>query len=77
MYSLAETFRRLWQPRRGLFWLMIGLQLLSSSIVLFIQATNPPDALRVVLSLFAVTDSLLAWWLTVRLWRESAPATHP
>ena len=74
MHSFAETIRRLWQPRRGLFWLVVALQLLSSCIVLFIQIARPPDALRLVLGLMALTDSLLAWWLMVRLWRE---AGHP
>jgi hypothetical protein len=75
MPSITENFRRLWQPRRSLFWLIVGLQLLSSCIVIFMQVTNPPDGLRLVLSLMALTDSLVAWWLTVRLWRESAPVT--
>jgi hypothetical protein len=75
MPSLADSFRRLWQPRRGLFWLMLSMQLLSSGIVLFMQITDPPDGLRLALSLMALIDSLLAWWLTVRLWRESAPVT--
>ena len=70
MHSVSEAIRRLWQPRRGLFWLMLALQLLSSAIVLFIQIAQPPDALRLVLGLMALTDALLAWWLTVRLWRE-------
>lgn len=73
MPFLADSFRRLWQPRRGLFWLMLSMQLLSSGIVLYMQITDPPDGLRLVLSLMALIDSLLAWWLTVRLWRESAP----
>jgi hypothetical protein len=73
MPSIAETFHRLWQPRRSLFWLIVALQLLSSGIVLFVQTTDPPDGLRLALSLMALIDSLLAWWLTVRLWRESAP----
>lgn len=77
MPSLADSFHRLWQPRRGLFWLIVALQLLSSCIVLFVQTTDPPDVLRLVLSLMALIDSLLAWWLTVRLWRESAPVTNP
>jgi hypothetical protein len=75
MPSLSESFRRLWQPRRSLFWLIVALQLLSSCIVVFMQVTDPPGGLRLVLSLMALTDSLVAWWLTVRLWRESAPAT--
>lgn len=77
MPSIAETFHRLWQPRRSLFWLIIALQLLSSGIVLFVQTTDPPDGLRLALSLMALIDSLLAWWLTVRLWRESAPVASP
>jgi len=75
MPSLADAFHRLWQPRRGLFWLMLAMQLLSSGIVLFLQITDPPGGLRLVLSLMALVDSLLAWWLTVRLWRESTPVT--
>jgi hypothetical protein len=77
MHSLADAFHRLWQPRRSLFWLILALQLLSSGIVLFMQITDPPDGLRLVLSLMALTDSLLACWLTVRLWRESAPVPNP
>ena len=76
MPSISETFRRLWQPRRSLFWLIVALQLLSSCIVIFMQVTNPPDGLRLVLSLMALTDSLVAWWLTVRLWRESRPVAN-
>ncbi len=75
MPSPAETLRRLWQPRRGLFWLMVALQLLSSCIVLFVQITDPPATVRLVLGGMALIDSLLAWWLAVRLWRESAPAS--
>ncbi|MCV0437121.1 MAG: hypothetical protein K5880_00710 [Hydrogenophaga sp.] len=75
MPSLTEAFRRLWQPRRGLFWLMLALQLLSSGIVLYLQIADPPGGLRLVLSLMALVDAVLAWWLTVRLWRESAPMT--
>ncbi|MDR7094684.1 hypothetical protein [Hydrogenophaga laconesensis] len=75
MRSPAAILRRLWQPHRGLFWLMVLLQLLSSCIVLFVQITDPPDALRLALGVMALIDSLLAWWLAARLWRESAPST--
>ncbi len=54
---------------------MVLLQLLSSCIVLFVQITDPPDALRLALGVMALIDSLLAWWLAARLWRESAPST--
>ena len=55
--------------------LMLALQLLSSGIVLYLQIADPPGGLRLVLSLMALVDAVLAWWLTVRLWRESAPMT--
>ena len=56
---------------------MVLLQLLSSCIVLFVQITDPPDALRLALGVMALIDSLLAWWLVARLWRESTPIAHP
>ncbi|MCM3562106.1 MAG: hypothetical protein ACO1OR_02100 [Hydrogenophaga sp.] len=70
MTSLADAFRRVWQPRKPLFWLVVGFQILSSAIVLFIQIHEPPAGLRLVLGLLALTNTLLGWWLLARLWRE-------
>lgn len=70
MTSLADAFRRVWQPRKPLFWLVVGFQILSSAIVLFIQIHEPPTGLRLVLGLLALTNTLLGWWLLARLWRE-------
>jgi hypothetical protein len=70
MSSLADAFRRVWQPRKPLFWLVVGFQILSSAIVLFIQIHEPPAGLRLVLGLLALTNTLLGWWLLARLWRE-------
>jgi hypothetical protein len=72
MTSLADAFRRVWQPRKPLFWLVVGFQILSSAIVLFIQIHEPPAGLRLVLGLLALTNTLLGWWLLARLWREGA-----
>jgi hypothetical protein len=72
MTSLAAAFRRVWQPRKPLFWLVVGFQILSSAIVLFIQIHEPPAGLRLVLGLLALTNTLLGWWLLARLWREGA-----
>jgi 4-hydroxybenzoate polyprenyltransferase len=71
MPSLSEAWRRLWQPRHPLFWLMLALQLLSSVLVLIIQIQDPPAGLRLVLGLLALSNSLLSWWLLARLWRET------
>ena len=71
MPSLADAFRRVWQPRKGLFWLVVGFQILSSALVLFIQIHDPPAGLRLVLGLLALTNTVLGWWLLARLWREA------
>lgn len=75
MPSLTDAWRRLWQPRHPLFWLMLAFQLLSSVLVLFIQLHEPPAGLRLVLGLLALSNSLLSCWLLARLWRETAPQT--
>jgi hypothetical protein len=77
MLSITEAFRRLWQPRKGLFWLMLGFNALSSFMVGFIHLTDPPTGLRLVVGLLALTNTLISWWLAVRLWRESDPRTSP
>ena len=71
MHSLSEVWRRLWQPRHPLFWLMLAFQVLSALLVLFIQLRQPPPALHWVLALLALSNSLLSWWLLARLWREA------
>jgi hypothetical protein len=73
MTSLADAFRRVWQPRKPLFWLVVGFQILSSALVLFIQIHEPPAGLRLALGLLALTNTLLGWWLLARLWREGGP----
>ncbi|MGE0097722.1 MAG: hypothetical protein AB7S86_05175 [Hydrogenophaga sp.] len=77
MSLIAEAIRRLWQPRKGLFWLALGFNALSSFMVGFIHLNDPPTGIRLVVSLFALTNSLLGWWLTVRLWREGDPKPSP
>lgn len=77
MPSIADAFRRIWQPRNGLFWLVVVLQLLSSAFVLFIQIHQPPAGLRLALGLLALGNTLLGWWLLARLWREGPPERVP
>ena len=74
MPPLSEAFRRIWQPRKGLFWLMLGFNALSSAIVTFIHLHDPPNALRLVLALLALTNTLIGWWLLARLWRDGDPS---
>jgi len=72
-----QSVSRIWQPRRGLFWAMVALNLLSSAIVWFIHLAQPADGLRLLLSLLALTNAGLGWWLAVRLWREGPEKEAP
>lgn len=74
MPFLIEAVRRLWQPRKGLFWLMLGFQALSSVMVGFLHLNDPPTGPRLVIGLLALSNTLIAWWLAARLWREGSGA---
>lgn len=73
MTPFGPSLQRIWQPRRGLFWLMLAVNGLSSVLVAYLQFGQPPEALRWLLSLLALVDTLLGWWLLRRLWRETDP----
>ena len=73
MNPFGRSLQRIWQPRRGLFWLMLAVNGLSSVLVAYLQIAQPPMGLRVLLSLLALFDTLLGWWLLRRLWREGGP----
>ena len=68
--------KRLWQPRRGLFWMMVVFNLLSS-LCTFAMRTYPLTAaglwLLAVIALLNVGFGLLAAW---QLMREP-PAREP
>lgn len=73
MNPFGRSLQRIWQPQRGLFWLMLAVNGLSSVLVAYLQIVQPPMGLRVLLSLLALFDTLLGWWLLRRLWREAGP----
>jgi hypothetical protein len=77
MNPIGPSLQRIWQPRRGLFWLMLAVNGLSSVLVAYLQIGQPPEALRWLLSLLALVDTLLGWWLLRRLWRETGPGAGP
>ncbi|MCU0762765.1 MAG: hypothetical protein ACK40L_08310 [Hydrogenophaga sp.] len=72
-----QSIRRIWQPHRGLFWVMLALNVLSSALVWYVQLADPPGAIRWLLSLLALGNAGLGWWLAVRLWREGAEPPTP
>lgn len=67
-----RSLKRIWQPCRGMFWLMVALNATSSLLVWYVHLAQPADAIRWTLSLLALCDAVLGWWLALRLWREGA-----
>lgn len=70
MLFQPSSLKRLWQPRRGLFWVMLAFNLLSSALVWYVHLAQPAEGLRLGLSLLALSNAGLGWWVAVRLWRE-------
>ena len=73
MVTPLSSLRRLWQPRLPLFWLVVALNLMSSAMTSALYVLQPDGAMRVLLTLFALLNTLAGWWLLARLWRETAP----
>ena len=53
----ARSLRRLWQPRRGLFWLVLAFNALSSVLAWYLHLSEPALLLRWVLSLLALPSN--------------------
>ena len=70
------AFQRIWQPRRGLFWLMLAFNVLSSVMAWSLHLLQPTGVPLLLITLLALTNAALGWWLLARLWRTSAdPST--
>ena len=74
---LQRAFARLWQPRRPLFWLMLAFNALSSVLAWMLHLLQPAGGLLIVLTLLALANAFMGWWLLSMLWRESAPSRTP
>lgn len=62
-------WRRLWQPRRGLFWLMVAFNLLSSACTLAMQTLPLNTAGLLLLAFVALMNvgfGLAAAWQLMR-----------
>jgi uncharacterized membrane protein HdeD (DUF308 family) len=71
-HPVHRAFERLWQPRRGIFWLMLAFNTLSSGLAWWLHLAQPSGVLRVVLTLLALGNALMGWWLLSLLWRDGA-----
>jgi hypothetical protein len=67
---------RLWQPHRLLFWLVLAFNGLSSVLAWTLHLADLPGVWRVVLTVLALSNAAMGWWLLLRLWND-APVSVP
>ena len=73
---VQKAWRRVWQPQRGLFWLMLAFNALSSVLAWALHLLQPTGGLLVLLTLLALSNAVMGWWLLAILWRTN-PTTQP
>jgi hypothetical protein len=69
----SEKLSRLWQPKRGLFWLMLVFNAMSSVLAWVLHWMQPTGSILIVLTLLTLGNAGMGWWLLTVLWRDSAP----
>ena len=72
--ALERAITRLWQPRRVLFWLVLAFNALSSVLAWALHLLQPGGSLLIVLTVLALANAAMGWWLLALLWREGAPS---
>lgn len=70
---VQKAWRRIWQPQRGLFWLMLAFNALSSVLAWTLHLRQPTGGLLVLLTLLALSNTVMGWWLLAILWRTNPP----
>ncbi len=73
---LQKAWRRVWQPQRGLFWLMLAFNALSSVLAWTLHLLQPTGGLLVLLTLLALSNAVMGWWLLTILWRTGAEPSN-
>jgi hypothetical protein len=56
-----RSLQRIWQPQRGIFWLMVVLNVTSSLLIWYVHLAQPVAALRWLLGMLALCDAALGW----------------
>lgn len=56
-------WRRLWQPRNPLFWVVVVLNALSTLLAWVVRTYPLPPTLAVAVAVFAVGNAVLGLWL--------------
>jgi len=73
MPDRQSRLKRLWQPHKPLFWLMVAFNLLSSVMAWFLHLAQPTGAVLWVVTLLALVNALAGVVLLWRLWADTAP----
>jgi hypothetical protein len=78
----APIWRRWWQPRNPLFWLLVMLNVLNAVIGVMMRMPDQPTVVIIVLGLFGLSNALLSLWLLARLLKpagavSAAPPATP
>jgi hypothetical protein len=60
---------RLWQPRRPIWWLMLGFNVLSSGFAWALRALPLTPTGLVVFGLLGIGNALCGMWIAARLLR--------
>lgn len=71
MRALAPYLQRLWQPRKPLFWLVLAFNGMSSAMAWGLHLFKPEGGVLVLLTVLALANTGMGWWLLWRLWRET------
>ena len=69
---IRRSLSRLWQPRRGLFWLMLAFNAMGSVLGWALHLLQPTGGLLVLMTVLALGNAGMGWWLLAVLWREGA-----
>ena len=70
--SLRRSLSRVWQPRRGLFWLMVAFNVMGWVLGWALHLLQPTGGLLVLVTVFALGNAAMGWWLLLILWRDGA-----
>ncbi len=62
-------WHRLWQPSRGVFWVMVVLNLLSSAGAWLLRAVELAPLAFALVALLSLGNAAAGLWLAARLWR--------
>jgi hypothetical protein len=73
MPTLKPSLQRLWQPRNPLFWLVVVFNLMSSAMAWGLHLARPEGVLLLMLTVLALANTGMGWWLLWRLWKQAPP----